>query len=125
MFDSESPEYYGACYNTFGNNCQGNSFGNGCNSNSFGNDCNSNSFGNYCQSITVFDSVQNCSVTGGSQNAPVKNAQILNGTAGASQANKLTITFAANKAYTQIAGKTTNGNLEIAYSCLYSARIGK
>ena len=73
--------------NSFGNNCQYNSFGNGCYSNSFGNGCYSNSFGNYCQSITVFDSVQNCSVTGGSQNAPVKNAQILNGTAGANQSN--------------------------------------
>ena len=98
--------------NTFGNYCQNNSFGNNCYSNSFGNECSWNTFGNYCQSITVFDGVQNCSITGGSQNSPVKNAQILNGTAGTSQ-NKLTITFAANKAYTQIAGKTTNGNLEI------------
>ena len=111
------------CYrNSFGNNCGGNSFGNDCNNNSFGNyctynsfgnGCSNNSFGNYCQSITVFDSVQNCSVTGGSQNAPVKNAQILNGTAGASSANKLTIAFDANKAYTQVAAKNTAGNLKI------------
>ena len=108
--------------NSFGNDCQNNSFGNGCGSNTFGNDCryNSfgnycqyNSFGNYCQTITVFDGVQNCSVTGGSQSAPVKNAQIFNGTAGASSANKLTIAFAANKAYTQVAAKTTAGNLQI------------
>ena len=120
------------CYsNTFGNSCGSNTFGNGCNNNSFGNycsynsfgnycyqntfgnNCGGNSFGNYCQSITVFDSVQNCSVTGGSQSAPVKNAQILNGTAGASSANKLTIAFAANKAYTQVAAKNTAGNLKI------------
>jgi hypothetical protein len=103
------------CYsNSFGNNCGQNSFGNDCNNNTFGNSCQYNSFGNYCQSITVFDSVTNCSVTGGSSgSAPVKNAQILNGTAGASAKNKLTIAFAANKAYTQIAGMTTNGNLQI------------
>ena len=108
--------------NSFGNNCRGNSFGNNCGSNSFGNNCSQNSFGNmffsdsfgnYCQSITVFDSVQYCSVTGGSQNAPVKNAQILNGTTGASSSNKLTITFEANKSYTQIAGKNTSGTLKI------------
>ena len=80
--------------NSFGNYCYLNSFGNNCNSNSFGNGCNYNSFGNYCQYITVFDNVFYCSVTGGASNAPVKNAQILNGTAGASSANKLTIDFA-------------------------------
>lgn len=102
------------CYNnSFGNSFQNNTFGNYFQNNTFGNDCYRNSFGNYCQSITVFDSVQNCSVTGGSQNAPVKNAQILNGTAGASSANKLTIAFDANKAYTQVAAKNTAGNLKI------------
>ena len=99
--------------NTFGNDCDRNSFGNYCNSNSFGNYCQNNTLGNYCQTITVFDGVQNCSVTGGSQSAPVKNAQILNGTAGALAQNKLTIAFAANKAYTQVAAKTTAGNLQI------------
>lgn len=100
-------------YNSFGNYFQNNSFGNGCNYNSFGNNCWNNSFGNYCQNITVFEGVQYCSVTGGASNAPVKNAQILNGTAGASSANKLTIAFAANKAYTQVAAKNTAGNLKI------------
>jgi hypothetical protein len=102
------------CYNnSFGNGCGSNTFGNHCYRNSFGNSCQNNSFGNYCQSITVFDGVQNCSVTGGSQSAHVKNAQILNGTAGASSANKLTIAFAANKAYTQVAAMTTEGNLKV------------
>ena len=99
--------------NSFGNSCYYNSFGNDCRYNSFGNGCGNNSFGNYCQNITVFEGVQYCSVTGGASNAPVKNAQILNGTAGASSANKLTIAFAANKAYTQVAAKNTAGNLKI------------
>lgn len=103
----------GCNWNSFGNYCNNNSFGNSCWNNSFGNDCGGNSFGNYCQTITVFDGVQYCSVTGGSSSAPVKNAQILNGTAGASAQNKLTIGFAANKAYTQVAAKTTAGTLKI------------
>ena len=101
-------------YNTFGNDCHSNTFGNNCHSNTFGNNCFYNSFENYYLQLTVFDGVRYCSVTGGSQNAePVKNAQILTGTAGANDINKLTITFAANKNYTQIAGKNTNGTLKI------------
>ena len=100
--------------NSFGNGCQNNSFGNNCNSNSFGNYFQNNTFGNYCKYITVFDGVQYCSVSGGSaDNAPVKNAQILNGTAGASAANKLTIAFTANVSYTQVAAKDSSGNLQI------------
>ena len=102
-----------ALYNKIGKNCTKLTFGNDCWNNSFGNNCWYNSFGNYCQTITVFDGVQYCSVTGGTQQAPVKNAQILNGTAGASAQNKLTITFAANKNYTQVAAKTTAGSLKI------------
>ncbi len=109
-------------YNSFGNEFQNNSFGNGCyynsfgnefQNNSFGNDCRYNSFGNYCQNITVFDGVQYCSVTGGASNAPIKNAQILNGTAGASAQNKLTITFSKNKDYTQVAGLVDGTDLRI------------
>ncbi len=99
--------------NTFGNNCSSNSFGNKCTNNSFGNDCSGNTFGDYCQTITVFDGIRYCRVTGGGQSVLVKNAQILNGTAGASDQNKLTIAFAANKDYTQVAAKTTAGNLKI------------
>lgn len=99
--------------NSFGNNCQFNSFGNYFQNNSFGNNCYRNSFGNYCQHITVFDGVQHCIVTGGSQSATVKNAQILNGVAGTSQTSRLTITFAQNKTYTQIAAlkEDPTGNL--------------
>ena len=95
------------------NNCHNNSFGNSYLHNLVGNNCQNNTFGNYCQAITVFDNVWDCSVTGGTSQAPVKNAQILNGTAGASAQNKLTITFEANKNYTQIAAKTTAGALKI------------
>lgn len=99
--------------NSFGNTCAWNSFGNYCGWNSFGNYCTYNSFGNYCETLTVFDNVQNCSVTGGTQEASVKNAQILNGTVGPAPLNKLTITFAENKDYTQVAAKATNGTLKI------------
>lgn len=99
--------------NTFGNYCQYNTFGNECWHNTFGNNCSHNTFGNYVETITVFDGVMNCSVTGGSSSSVVKNAQILNGTAGASSSNKLTISFAANKSYTQVAGKNTSGTLKI------------
>ena len=99
--------------NTFGNDCYYNSFGNGCSNNTFGNNCYYNSFGNYCQRLSVFDGVRYCSVTGGSANAPVMNAQILNGTSGSSEQNKLNIAFAANKAYTQVAAKNEAGNLKI------------
>lgn len=95
------------------NDCYSNSFGKGCYNNLFGNNCRQNSFENYCQTITVFNGVQYCSVTGGSQRAPVKNAQILNGTKGTSSQNKLTINFAANKSYTQIAGLDSTGNIRI------------
>ena len=102
------------CYgNTFGNDCSGNTFGNYCQNNTFGNGCYGNTFGNYCQQLTVFDGVQYCSVTGSNNgSAPVKNAQILNGTAGTSQ-SPLTIAFTANVSYTQCAAKNTNGTLKI------------
>ena len=99
--------------NTFGNGCHNNSFGIYCYYNSFGNECGNNSFGIYCGSITVFDNVIFCYITGGTNSAPVKNAQILNGTKGTSGSNKLTITFTANQNYTQIAGLNSSGVLKI------------
>lgn len=99
--------------NTFGNSCNGNTFGNYCHSNILENNCFSNTFGNYCQYITVFNNIRYCSVTGGNSSSPVKNAQILNGTAGTSAQNKLTITFSSNKAYTQVAGLVDGTGLRI------------
>lgn len=104
---------HSCAYNSFGEECFSNSFGNNFSQNSFGNCCNDNSFGNYIKNITVFNGVLNCSVTSGNPSAPVRNAQILNGTVGVSVANKLTINFAANKNYTQVAAKTTAGNLKV------------
>lgn len=100
-------------YNSFGNCCYNNSFGSDCQSNSFGNDCWSNTFGDYCQTITAFDGIMYCNITGGTSSAPVKNAQILNGTKGTSNTNRLTITFTANQNYTQIAGLNSSGVLKI------------
>jgi hypothetical protein len=37
-----------SCYNTSGNDCDGNTFGNGCDNNTYGNDCDGNTFGNSC-----------------------------------------------------------------------------
>lgn len=112
----------GCSSNSFGTNCLYNSLGNYCYHNSFGSDFRNNSLGNVCTyntfgdcllHITVFEGVMYCNVTGGSSRAYVRNAQILNGTTGTSQSNKLTITFAADKNYTQVAGKKTDGTLRI------------
>ncbi len=100
-------------YNAFGNGGQLCSFGNGCHNNTFGNGCYINSFGNNCQYITVFDNVIFCNVTGGSSASPVQNAQILNGTHGASSTNKLNIIFSRNKDYTQVAGLVDGTDLRI------------
>ena len=100
-------------YNTFGNSCIGNTFGNDCQNNTFGNDCQNNTFVIFCKYITVFDGVKYCSVTGrapGSASSYVQNAQILNGTSG-TNANPLTIEFTTDVSYTQVAAKTTAGNL--------------
>jgi hypothetical protein len=99
--------------NSFGDNCYNDSLLSNCENNSFGNGCRINLFFEYCQSITVFEGVQFCNITGGTNAAPVKNAQILNGTKGVSNTNRLTITFTANQNYTQIAGLNSSGVLKI------------
>ena len=100
--------------NTFGNNYYHNTFGNDCYLNTFGNDFYNNTFGNYVRTITVFDGVRYVSVTGGtSSSSYVQNAQILNGTQGTNNNDKLTIGFAANKKYTQFAALNSSNNLVI------------
>ena len=121
--------------NSWGNNCDNNSWGNNCSSNSWGNECYNNSWGNYCHrnswgnlnrynswgngcnnnswgnnvtQSTLFGSVQYTQIT--TEN--VKNVQVLNGVAGTSS-SKLTLTFAANKTYTQVAAMTSAGALKI------------
>ena len=94
--------------NSWGNQCQNNSWGNGCSSNSWGNVCQNNSWGNNVTQSTLFEGVQYTQIT--TEN--VKNVQVLNGVAGTSS-SKLTLTFAANKTYTQVAAKTSAGALKI------------
>jgi len=95
-------------YNSWGNVCQGNSWGNNCQGNSWGNDCRYNSWGNDITQSTVFDGVQYTQIT----TAKVKNIQVLNGLAGTSS-SKVSLNFAANKSYTQVATKTSAGALKI------------
>jgi hypothetical protein len=56
----------------------------------------------------VFDGVQYTQIT----TAKVKNIQVLNGLAGTSS-SKVSLNFAANKNYTQVATKTSAGALKI------------
>ena len=95
-------------YNSWGNGCQYNSWGNNCYCNSWGNECYYNSWGNNVTTTTVFDGVQHTQIT--TEN--VKNAQVLNGVAG-TLSSRMTLTFASNKAYTQVAAKTSEGALKI------------
>ena len=94
--------------NSWGNYCYYNSWGNSCQNNSWGNSCNSNSWGNEVTYSTVFDGVQYTQIT----TTKVKYVQVLNGVQGTSS-SKLTLTFAANKTYTQVAAKTSAGALKI------------
>ena len=95
-------------YNSWGNQCQNNSWGNNCRRNSWGNNCYNNSWGNNVTQSTLFEGVQYTQIT--TEN--VKNVQVLNGVAGTSS-SKLTLTFAANKTYTQVAAMTSAGALKI------------
>ena len=95
-------------YNSWGNDCYSNSWGNNCSVNSWGNDCYSNSWVDEVTYSTVFDGVQYTQIT----TTKVKFVQVLNGVQGTSS-SKLTLTFAANKTYTQVAAKTSAGALKI------------
>lgn len=95
------------CANYCGNNCIDNSLGEGCSFNSWGNNCDYNSWGNYITNSTVFDGVQYTQIT----TEHVRNVQVLNGVAGT--ANKLTLSFDANKNYTQVATLNSSGQLKI------------
>lgn len=102
--------------NTFGNNCRGNSFGNeffnisfgnDCYGNSFGNNCEHNSFGNYFQYNALGNDIQYIEIP----TEKIYHTQVLNGTKGA-QANKLTLEFTPETAYSQFAGFKSDGVLE-------------
>lgn len=103
----------GGCFqNSFGVGCYGNTFGENFQLNSFGDYCYENTFGSNIQCLTAFERVHWCNVTGGT-NTTIKNTQILNGTHGTSGSSKLTITFTANKKYTQVAGLVNGTTLRI------------
>ena len=104
-------------YNSWGNSCSNNSWGNDCYRNSWGNNnqynswgngCNYNSWGNEVSNSTVFDGVQYTQIT----TEKVQYVQVLNGLAGTSS-SMLTLAFAAQKTYTQVACKNTSGTLVI------------
>ena len=94
---------------TFGNNNRSLSFGNENYDMTFGNNNRSLSFGNNIRYITVFDGAGNCDVTG-TDSGYVQYAQILNSVG---SNGHVTINFAKEKLYTQVAGLDNSGNLVI------------
>lgn len=95
-------------FNSYGNLCHNNSCGNVYRYNSWGNVCHNNSCGNNIVQSTLFDGVQHIQIS----TDHVQNIQVLNGLAGTSS-NKLTLNFAADKNYMQVATKTSTGALKI------------
>ena len=102
--NSIGSDFYG---NSIGSSFQLNSIGSSFRYNSIGSGFQRNSIGSNYQYNTVDDGVQH-TTTGDN----IKYVHVLNGVAGTSS-SKLTLTFAANKTYCQMAAKTTAGVLEI------------
>ena len=101
------------CYNnSIGANCYNNSIGAGFACNSIGANCYNNSIGAYFQYSTIFDNVQYCSILGGTNASPIKNTQILNGTAG-EDGDLLEIEFEDGVSYMQCAGINSSDVLKI------------
>ena len=104
-------------YNLFSGNCNSNSFGEDCSRNSFGSDCNYNTFGNYCYSNTFGNNFQYNAIGNDVDyieipTEKIYRTQILNGTKG-EYSKHLTITFTPQTKYSQFAGLTSDGVLEI------------
>ena len=95
--------------NTFGNYCSNNTFGNYCYENTFGNICSNNTFGNYFDDNALGNDVQYIAI----QTEKIYHTQILNGTKGDSNPDKLTIAFTPETEYSQFAGLKSDGVLKI------------
>ncbi len=95
--------------NSFGNECSGNSFGNECSGNSFGNNCYDNGFRNYFRYNALGNYVHYIRIP----SDKIYHTQILNGTKGDSNPDKLTIAFTPETEYSQFAGFKSDGVLEI------------
>ena len=107
--------------NSIGAGFGGNSIGAGFCNNSIGADCynnsigayfNRNSIGAYYQNNTIFENVQYCSILGGTNASPIKNTQILTGTAG-EDGDLLEIEFEDGASYMQCAGINSSDVLKI------------
>ena len=98
--------------NSIGANFYSNSIGANFMNNSCGANFRYNSCGAYFQYSTIFNNVQYCNIIGGSNASPVKNTQILNGTAG-ENGDLLDIEFDAGEAFMQCAGVNSSGVLKV------------
>ena len=103
-------------YNSIGSNFQNNSIGSNMYGNSIGSIFTDNTIGSFFQSNSIGSNYQYNTVDEGVQHTTtgdkIKYVHVLNGVAGTSS-SKLTLTFAANKTYCQMAAKTTAGVLKI------------
>lgn len=94
---------------SFGNDNYDMTFGNYNESMTFGNRCGMMTFGNNIRYVTVFDGACDCDVTG-TDSGYVQYAQILNSVG---SNGHVTINFAKDQLYTQVAGLDNNGSLVI------------
>ena len=110
-FQCNSCGAYFQC-NSCGASFVSNSIGAYFTNNSCGAGFEGNSIGAYFQYSTIFNNVQYCNIIGGSNASPVKNTQILNGTAG-EDGDLLDIEFDAGEAFMQCAGVNSSGVLKV------------
>ena len=114
----ESNTFGNECYsNKFKDSCRYNAFGNECHDNKFGNNCSTNTFGNYCSynlfsNDFLYNTLGNDLLYIAIPTEKIYHAQILNGTRGVNNNNKLTIEFTPETTYSQFAGLTSDNVLK-------------